>query len=183
MTQLDFTVLNLIQHLRCPPLDTVMIILTFLGDYAIPWTIAALFLLLKKGERRRGLTIALAMIIGIITGSVILKHVFLRERPFNNPAGLLVLNDLILSPPVDRFSFPSGHSITSFAAATGIFMWNRKFGAAALALAGLIAFSRLYVYVHFPSDVLAGIVIGILCAVAADRFTAFLENKIIKKGS
>ena len=61
------------------------------------------------------------------------------------------------------YSFPSGHTQASFAAATALFTGNKKAGICAYVLAALIAFSRLYLYVHFPTDVLAGVVIGICC--------------------
>ena len=64
----------------------------------------------------------------------------------------------------NSYSFPSGHSSSSFAAATALFIMNKKTGVCAYVLAFLIAFSRLYNYVHFPSDVICGIILGILSA-------------------
>lgn len=169
MLELDFSILNSIQNIRSAPLDSLMSFMSFLGSFALPWILAALLLLLRKGERRWGAVIGVGMIFGLIVGSLILKHLVLRERPFNDPNGLLSVSDLIISPPSDRYSFPSAHSVTSFAAATGIFMRDKRFGAAAYVVAAMIAFSRVYLYVHFPSDVIAGAVVGILCAVAAKK--------------
>ncbi len=179
MTELEFGILNAIQNLHCPPLDAVMIFASYLGSCAVVWILAALLLLFRKDERKFGLIIALAMILGLLTGSLVLKHVFLRERPFNNPLGMLSAAQLFIPPPPDRYSFPSAHSVTSFAAAAGLFMWNKRAGAAALALAAVIAFSRIYLYVHFPTDILAGAVLGVLCAIAAKHIVdKFYKRKV-----
>lgn len=169
MLQLDFAILNFTQIIRSAPLDRFMTFMSLLGSFAIPWILAAVILLLRKGERRSGAVIGTAMLLGLIIGSLILKHLLLRERPFNDPNGLLSLSDLIIPPPSDRYSFPSAHSVTSFAAATGIFLRSKKFGIGAYIIASAIAFSRVYLYVHFPSDVLAGALLGILCALAAKK--------------
>ncbi len=86
-----------------------------------------------------------------------------RPRPFQ-----LISRDIrLLIPPPSGWSFPSGHSCASFAAATAVFLRDRRFGAAALVLAALIAFSRVFLFVHYPTDVLAGAALGAVCAVGA----------------
>ncbi len=177
MTELEFSILNSIQGLRCEPLDALMIIASLLGSIALPWIISALVLLLRKGERRYGAVISLGMLLGLFFGSLIIKHIVMRERPFNNENGLLTAANLPIPVPSDRYSFPSAHSVTSFAAATGIYFRDRRFGFAAYVLATLIAFSRVYLYVHFPTDVLAGALLGIVCAFAARR----IVNSFLKK--
>lgn len=177
LTELDLNILNAAQNLHGNFLDGLMIIMSRLGSFAVPWIIAAAVLLLMRGRRKHGVIILLSMALGLLLGSGILKHVFMRERPFAHALGLFTLSDLLIPAPADRYSFPSGHALTSFAAATSIFMWNKRWGAAALALAAAIAFSRVYLYVHFPIDVLAGVFIGIMCALV----TNWLVNKILKK--
>ena len=104
----------------------------------------------------------LALVFSLLIGNIILKPSIARVRPFNINTSI----QLLITAPVD-FSFPSGHAMSSFAAATVIFCYNKRYGIGALILAGLIAFSRLYLYVHFPSDVIIGTIIGILLALAA----------------
>ena len=87
---------------------------------------------------------------------------------------------MLIAMPTD-FSFPSGHTMASFAAATVLWHWNRKVGIAAYLLAAVIAFSRLYLFVHFPSDVFAGAAIGILIGIAAIKGTDWMQKKFQKQ--
>ena len=105
---------------------------------------------------------AIALILVLLICNLTLKPIIARPRPFMLREEI----ELIISAP-SGFSFPSGHTASSFAAAVGLFIYHKKLGIAALIWAFLIAFSRLYMYVHYPTDVLAGMVIGILCAVVA----------------
>ena len=89
-------------------------------------------------------------------------------------------NTMLIAMPTD-FSFPSGHTMVSFAAATVLWHWNRKVGIAAYLFAAIIAFSRLYLFVHFPSDVFAGAVIGILIGIAAIKGTDWMQKKFQKQ--
>ena len=96
---------------------------------------------------------------GFLLGNVMLKNIAARQRPcWLDPSV-----ELLVPVPKD-FSFPSGHSLVSFEGAVCIFLFNRKWGIPALMLAVLIAFSRLYLFVHFPTDVLAGIIMGTVIA-------------------
>lgn len=167
LTQLDFNILNSAQALRCAFMDWLMPLLSLFGSFAVPWFIYAAALLIKRGGRRHGFVILLAMALGLALGSGVLKNVIMRDRPFNDPRGLFDVTGLMIPPPSDRYSFPSGHAVTSFAAAAAIAMHNKKTGAAAFVLAAAIAFSRVYLYVHFPLDVVAGAVLGAACAFAA----------------
>ena len=101
-----------------------------------------------------------------------IKNIVARERPcwIDNTVNLLIAN------PKD-FSFPSGHTLASFEAAVTIFLFNKKVGIPAIILAALIGFSRLYLFVHFPTDVLGGIILGTVIAVSV----YFAGNKIIDK--
>ena len=102
----------------------------------------------------------LTMLMCLILGNGVIKNLVARPRPFQAFDREIVL----LIPPPGEYSFPSGHTLHSFAAAVTIFLHNKKAGVAALLLAALIAFSRLYFFVHFPTDVLAGMVLGTLAA-------------------
>ena len=161
-------------NLSCPFLDTVMPLITALGDAGIFWMVMAAILLLFKPTRRVGLGMGIAMLMGLLLCNLALKPLCQRPRPYDyqyETFGKLI--PLIIERQHD-FSFPSGHTIASFEAAGVIAMNNKKWGIGALALACLIAFSRLYLYVHYPTDVLASVVLGI--------GFAFLGSWMVKKG-
>ena len=111
-----------------------------------------------------------SMACGVIIGNGILKNLVRRSRPcwIDTTIPLLIAN------PTD-FSFPSGHTLASFEAAVMIFLHNKKFGIPALLLAMLIGFSRLYLFVHFPTDVLGGAILGTIISVC----TYYIYNRVI----
>ncbi len=146
--------------------------ITFFGEYGIGWISIALVLLFFKKTRKAGLAMGAALLMGLLLGEVFLKNVIARPRPFT------ALPDFqLLIPQPSGFSCPSGHTTSSFAASTALLMYHRKSGAAALGLAVLIGFSRLYFAVHYPSDVAFGILLGIGCGLAA----AFLMRAVYRR--
>lgn len=158
----EFTFLDALQTLHTPLLDVFFKTVTWLGrDF---WLALSICLLFFRKTRVCGARMLLALALGALLTNVTLKPLVARQRPcwINESVRLLVAS------PRD-FSFPSGHSQASFAAAQAIFCDSRRWGAAAFVLAALIAFSRLYLYVHFPTDVLAGCVLGVLTALLAER--------------
>ncbi|MFJ6958949.1 MAG: phosphatase PAP2 family protein [Ligilactobacillus ruminis] len=160
---MEIEILNLIQHLRTPFLDEVMRFVTSLGNFSIAWVMLALVLILIPKTRKIGLVVMVAVILDSILCNVILKNIFVRPRPcdVNTAINLLI-------PRPSGYSFPSGHTSASFAAVAALyFSGERKIWKAALALAILIAFSRMYLYVHYPTDVLGGIICGIICGCAS----------------
>lgn len=150
------------EHIRCDLLTPVMTCLTHLCDHGEIWLTLALILLLRPGTRKCGAAILLAMVFGLILGNGVIKNVVARPRPFVSYPELHRLVD-----PGGEFSFPSGHTLTSFCAATALFCFYKKPAAAAYVLAALIGFTRLYVAVHYPTDVLAGAVLGIVLGTIA----------------
>lgn len=182
ITQIDFIVLNAVQNLRCGILDTVMPAITYLGSGGIVWLGAAVIMLFFKRSRKAGISLIAALGIGWLLSTCGLKEIIARPRPFNTEGGLLSAADLLIGIPSGTFSFPSGHALSSFSAAAVLFSYSKKIGIPALVLAVLISFSRLYLYVHFPSDILAGALLGVLLAIFAvriiDRIT---ENKSEKQ--
>ncbi len=161
MTEFELKILDFIaDKIACPFFDKVMPIISMFGDHGIFWMALTVILLIPKKTRKLGLSMAIALALGFICGNLIIKNVVARVRPYEyRPEFNLLVNKL------KDFSFPSGHSLASFEAATCIFIRYKKWGIAALTLAVLIAFSRLYLFVHFPSDVLAGTVLGIVFAI------------------
>lgn len=170
----DLPVLDWIaSNLWCPFLDAIMPAITLLGDAGIFWMALAAVLLLFQKTRRVGLGMGLAMLMGLLLCNLTLKPLCQRPRPYDyqyETFGRLI--PLLIQRQHD-FSFPSGHTIASFEAAGVIALNNKKWGAAALVLASLIAFSRLYLYVHYPTDVLVSVVLGVAFA--------FLGNRIARR--
>lgn len=159
---IDNAVLEFIRiHMSSGILDHIMPFITRLGSGALIWIVVALVFLASKKYRIDGLLLIISLLLCGLIGNIILKPLIARIRPFDVNTAI----QLLIAKPTD-FSFPSGHSMTSFASATMIFHANRRMGIAAFILAALIAFSRLYLYVHYPSDIIAGILIGALISVA-----------------
>ncbi len=180
ITRWDFSLLYFIQeHFRTPFLDGVAAFLSEAFDGGLLWIILCAGLLIFRKTRGAGVMILTAMGFALIVGELGMKNIFCRLRPCNLDTTI----SLAVEAP-SSYSFPSGHTGSSFAAATALFLWSKKWGIPALVLAALIGFSRVYLFVHFPTDVLAGAVVGILCAVLAGFiFRKFeLENKIRKIG-
>lgn len=157
----EFDLLYAIQKIHHPVLDKFMVFLSAIGDAGIFWILLTIVLLIWKKYRRIGWQMAAAMLITFIIGNLILKNAVARQRPCWIDPGVA----LLVKNPKD-FSFPSGHSMNGFTASVILLLNDRRLGIPAVILAALIAFSRLYHFVHFPTDVLAGILIGTAVAVA-----------------
>ena len=159
----DWSILEWIHsNMQCEALDFIMPKITALGDAGIIWIISAIALLCTKRYRKQGVILAAGLLTGLLVGNVVLKNLIARPRPCWIDTSV----ELLINVPAD-YSFPSGHTLSSFIGATILTKTNRKFGYAAIPVACLIAFSRLYLYVHFPTDVFGGAVIGVaigLCA-------------------
>lgn len=155
---MDFYILDFIQsHLRCGFLDMAMPLITRLGDGGILWILSALLLLLFPKTRKTGAAVAAALVLEALFCNLMLKPLVARTRPYDINTAV----QLLIAAPID-FSFPSGHTGASFAAVSALFFRKNRLWIPAVVFALLIGFSRLYLYVHYPTDVLAGVVIGIL---------------------
>ena len=146
------------ESVRNPVLDKIMIFITSLGDKGMIWILATVLLLIPKKTRKAGMVSAVALLGSLLFNNMLIKNIVQRPRPY------VTLEDLrIIIPRPSEYSFPSGHSSSSFAAAVSFYrLLPKKLGIPAIVLAGLIAFSRLYVGVHYPTDVLAGALMGIV---------------------
>lgn len=174
LNQFEIPILDFIQnYVGCAFFDKIMPIITMLGDAGIFWIMIAVVMLFFRQTRKTGLMMGLAMIMGLLFGNAMLKPLVARIRPYD----VNTAHELIVSKMHD-FSFPSGHTLASFEAA-GVLMIceRRRFGYPALALAVIIAFSRLYLYVHYPTDVLGGIILGLLFAYVS----YLIVNALFKK--
>ena len=151
---MDFMILDGIQKLHSPLLDTLFVCITRLGDKGFVWCLMALVFLLIPEKRKTGFICVAALLLTEITGNHILKPLFARVR----------------------------HTSASFAASSVLrFREKRKVALPALLLAALIGFSRMYLYVHYPTDIAGGILLGTLmgyvCVQAADRIK-YRKNSI-----
>lgn len=157
---LDWSILNVIQELfKSDFMNTVMPMITSLGNAGIIWIIIGLCMTISKKYRKTGIFVLVGLLMGLIIGNGLVKNLVARPRPcWLNPDFRL-----LIECPTD-YSFPSGHTQASFISATIITLKHRKMGLIVIPLAVLIGFSRLYLYVHFPSDVLGGAIMGILIA-------------------
>lgn len=176
---IDNSILQFIQNnIRNNVLDIIMPKITSLGNAGVIWIIICAVMILKRKYRKYGIMMAIALVYCAIVGNLTLKPIVARIRPFDaNP----LIDGLLINAPKD-FSFPSGHTMVSFSCACIILLYmNRKIGVAALILSSAIAFSRLYLYVHYPSDVLMGMIIGIFLSYIAIKTYIFLEKHRIFK--
>lgn len=154
----ELQILDLLQKLHTPVLDKLMVFITRLGDAGIIWIVLTIILLIFPKTRKSGVILTIALCIDTILCNGILKPFFARIRPYNiNTAVQLLI------PKPEDFSFPSGHTAASFTAVTVLYLCKeQKLWKPALTLSILIAFSRMYLYVHYPSDILGGIIIGVI---------------------
>lgn len=164
------------ESVRNPILDNLMIFITSLGNGGMIWIVATIVLLIPKKTRKAGIMSAVALLGSLIINNNIVKNIVQRPRPF------VTFTDLqIIIPTPSEFSFPSGHTSSSFAAAAVFYRHlPKKFGIPSVVLAGLIGFSRLYVGVHYPTDVIAGVLMGILLSYLAEFLVNLFSNKLKK---
>ncbi|RHO29468.1 phosphatase PAP2 family protein [Roseburia sp. AM51-8] len=174
----EFDLLYWFQGLHNPVLDKIVVAITSLGNAGIFWILLTIAMLIFCKDKKVAWTSALALLFSLLVINVFLKNTVMRARPcwIDDSVTLLVKN------PKD-YSFPSGHSSASFASAVSIVQYARyrKQGIAAVVLAALIAISRMYVFVHFPTDVLTGTILGIIEAILAGIIVRFIYRKMEEK--
>lgn len=169
---MEMQILNAIQTIRCPFLDALM---PLISNCLILWFLFPAILILRRDTRRTGWIIFAALGMGILLCNIVMKNVFQRVRPCDVNTAIT----LLVKRPSD-YSFPSGHTALSFSAVTGLWLSGqlKRWRIPALAFASLIAFSRLYLYLHYPTDILMGVVIGVLCGWMANKmFQMFMDKR------
>ena len=174
----DLPVLDWIRaNMQSGFMDKFMPFITKFGDHGTFWMIVAALLFLFPKTRKTGLGMAIAMMIGLLVCNVTLKPLVGRIRPYDLQAELGITIQL-LGERMHDFSFPSGHTIASFEAAVVMMKNSKKLGIPAMILAVLISFSRLYLYVHYPTDVIASIILGTLFALIGDALAGLITSKV-----
>ena len=167
---MELQILDALQTIHNPVLDTLMCAITRLGDAGIFWILLCMVLLILPKTRKSGAILMAALLVDLVICNGILKPLVHRIRPFDVKTGI----ELLVKRPTD-YSFPSGHTAASVASVMALYLaGEKKIWVPALVLAVLIAFSRLYLYVHYPTDVLGGMIIGI----AAGAIGYWLVKKV-----
>ena len=157
----ELEILNQLQKLHTPVLDKIMVFISSLGSAGIIWIILTVICLIIPRTRKAGWIMAASLITDLILCNGILKNLVARTRPFDVNTDIV----LLVKRPYD-YSFPSGHTAASFASVTALYLaGEKKLWKCALVLSCVIAFSRMYLYVHYPTDILGGLIIGILSGV------------------
>lgn len=178
---IEIRILDWIQSIRTPVGDMIMTFITRLGDAGAVWILLAVILLIIPKTRKSGAILTAALCVDAVLCNGILKNLFCRIRPCD-----INMSIQILIPRPNDFSFPSGHTAASFAAVAALMMaGEQKLWKPALALAALIAFSRLYLYVHYPTDILGGMIVGSVAGtigyLTVGKLRQWKENKQVKR--
>ena len=169
---LDSNALVFVQdYIRMPILTAVMVFFSRIGNLGLIWIFTGLALLLPNKTRRGGVFMLICLLAAYLINDLVIKELVARIRPYETIQGLR-----ILVAPESSFSFPSGHTNTSFSAAFALTRAFGKKGAFAYIPAALIAVSRVYVGVHYPTDVLAGMIVGTIVAL----LVCLLLQKFVK---
>ena len=173
----ELAILDWMQNtLRCEALDTIVPIITRLNDHGEIWILLAVVLVCVKRHRQAGLAVAGGLTLNLLVCNLVMKPLFGRIRPFmvNTAVRLLV------EAPASG-AFPSGHTASSFAVVGALWAAKNPLWKPSAVLAALIALSRLYLYVHWPTDVLGGIVVGWVCGVLAVKAVALAADALRRK--
>lgn len=174
----DYKIMELIlNNLHNTFTDSIFPIITYLGEKGFIWILISVIMLCFKKSRKFGLISLASMAFCLITGEFVIKNLVGRVRPCN-----IFTTVPMLIPRPDEFSFPSGHTSSSFAAALAIFLWNKKAGCAAYVLAVLIGFSRMFLFVHFPTDIIAGAILGTLSTILMLLIINIIDKKTRSSG-
>lgn len=161
------------EHVRCGLLDVILPAISTMGNSGLIWILFATVLAISPKTRKLGLAMALCLLLEYTCNDLIIKPLVHRSRPFVVYPGMV---ELLISAP-HGYSFASGHTTAAFAAITSLYCRKSKLWIPALVLGAVIAFSRLYLFVHFPTDVFGGCIIGILAGLAGSAIFKKIEEK------
>ena len=173
----DFEILFFIKdHVRNSFLDVIVPFYTNLGDDGIIWIAVGLIMLIPKKTRKCGIMVLAALLVMLVVNNIILKNLIARPRPCATYPELVELVHIPTS-----YSFPSGHTVSAMAVAFTILTQHKKLGIVAVIMAFLMGLSRLYVGVHFPTDVYGGIIVGATIAFAVYYAEKKITPVLVKK--
>lgn len=169
---LDRSIIFSVQDMVVTPwLTPVMRFVSFIGEYAAIWVLIGVGLCFSRKYRMAGIAVLLGVFFTMLVGNIAIKNLVMRLRPCIDFPGVSVSS---IIPGATDYSFPSGHTFSSFAAATVLVQFRKNIWTC-LALCGAVVmgFSRIYLFVHYPSDVLTGATLGVIFGI--------LSWKIVKK--
>ena len=152
---IDNRLIDKVQNMHSDILDKIMIVITKSGNGGMIWLFIALYLYIFEKIHSKAIVLVCVIAVCAFINNFIIKGIFTKDRPCDLDESI----PLLIKRPFGS-SFPSGHTASSFASVVVLFYINPWWGGAALIWAALIGFSRVYLYVHFPSDVLWGIISG-----------------------
>ena len=174
---LDVSMVFAVQSIHNAILDIVMNVISMFGSSGgVFWGLVGIALCITKRYRKIGVLVIVVLGVSAITGSFIIKPLVERVRPCNE-----FLDVALISDRPHSYSFPSQHTFSSFAAASALCFLSWKIGIPALCFAGLIGFSRVYAFEHYPTDVFFGAVFGIIVTIICSYFVFLIYNKIATK--
>ena len=168
---MEMEILYGIQGIHTEVLNKIMIFLSTIGNAGICWIFLSLTLSVIPRTRKCGITMLCAMALTFLTGNIILKNLIARQRPCAVDTSVA-----LLIPFPSEYSFPSGHTSNGITASVTLFLYYKKAGVIAILAALMIAFSRLYLFVHYPTDILGGIILGIIDACVIYYIFKFREK-------
>ena len=175
----DLPILDWIQaHLQCSFLDAVMPIVTLFGEGGIFWIAWAVLMLVFPKTRKTGIAMAIALIMGVLICNVTLKPLVARPRPYDYQLEHFGVTIKLLIDAQHDYSFPSGHTIASFEAAVALLLNDKRMGIPAMVIAVLVTFSRLYLYVHYPTDVIFSIIAGTAFAFIGNALAGKIADRL-----
>ena len=175
IVNIDVAIYQFVDSIMNPVLNTIFTFITHLGDTpGIIWCVLGICLLIPKKTRKLGILLFAGLAFSSIINNLCLKEIIERPRPYNldpevwaNAGYEYVWPNLIKKS--SSWSFPSGHTSTSIGAAFALLLGCRKkelgIGIPAFIISLLIGFSRIYVHVHYPTDVIVGALIGLISGV------------------
>lgn len=165
----DNRILTKLSEKHTPKLNRIMVLITTTGNYGYIWFALCVPLIIANKFRLTGFTMILAMLITGLTGEITIKHIVGRVRPCNREFG----KDLLIKHPA-HYSFPSGHTASSFAVSMVMLLMLPALFVPVIVYACLMGFSRMYLLVHYPTDVIAGAVLGIICGTVAVTLSPYI---------
>ena len=178
----DLAVFEAVSKIWNPVLDVIMKTITYMGEAGIIWILLAIVLFLTKKYRKAGVAIAVALIVMEILNNVVLKNAIARPRPCWEDNELLASLGwwfesyefpYVVGKP-HSYSFPSGHTSSAFAASVAFLWYDRKYGIPTFIFAAIMGFTRLYVHVHYCTDIIGGVIVGVIYALIGVGITTLI---------